>query len=48
MKEGFIAVDESGSFGRFDRHSPYYLVTLVFHDQAHDLTCDIQRLDEAM
>jgi len=48
MKEWFVAVDESGSFGKFDRHSPYYLVTLVFHDQAHDLSGDIQRLDEAM
>ena len=48
MKECYIAVDESGSFGRFDRHSPYYLVTLVFHNQTHDLTGDIQRLDEAM
>ena len=48
MRECYIAVDESGSFGKTDRHSPYYLVTLVFQDQAHDISGNIQRLDETM
>ena len=26
-------VDESGDFGKYEKHSPYYLLTLVFHEQ---------------
>ena len=33
MKELSIFVDESGDFGEFEKHAPYYIVTMVFHDQ---------------
>ena len=33
MKELSIFVDESGDFGPVAKHSPYYAVTMVFHDQ---------------
>ena len=29
-----VFVDESGDFGPFEAHSPYYLVSLVLHDQS--------------
>lgn len=34
MKELSIFVDESGDFGKFEKHAPYYLLTLVFHNQS--------------
>ena len=45
MKELSIFVDESGDFGPFSKHSPYYVITLVFHDQAADISEQIKRLD---
>lgn len=41
MKELSIFVDESGSFGAYEVHSPYYIITLLLHDQSVDLTDDI-------
>jgi len=38
MKELSIFVDESGDFGEYDYHSPYYILSFVFHDQDLDLT----------
>ena len=33
MRELSIFVDESGDFGCYERHAPYYIVTMVLHDQ---------------
>lgn len=41
-----IFVDESGDFGTFCAHSPYYLVTLLFHEQNIDISHNIKLLDE--
>jgi hypothetical protein len=38
-------VDESGDYGGYEVHSPYYIVTLVFHDQAINISEDICRLE---
>ena len=38
-------IDESGDFGPYDFHSPYYYVTMVLHDQDDDITDKIQGLD---
>lgn len=38
MKDLSIFVDESGNFGMNTNHSPYYLVSFVFHDQQHDIS----------
>ena len=40
-----IIIDESGDFGAFQRHSPYYLVGLLLHDQRHDITAAGHLLD---
>ena len=44
MRELSIFIDESGDFGPYERHAPYYLITLVFHDQAVSITQDIEFL----
>ena len=46
MRELSIFVDESGDFGSYEHHSPYYIVTMVFHDQSSDISMDIERLNE--
>ena len=28
-----IFIDESGDFGAYEEHSPYYIVSAVFHNQ---------------
>lgn len=34
-------LDESGDFGQYEQHSPYYLVSLVLHDQTIDISQNI-------
>ena len=48
MKELNIFVDESGDFGAYAQHSPYYIVTLVFHDQTNDISANISTLNNAL
>lgn len=48
MKELSIFVDESGDFGVYSSHSPYYIVTMVFHNQTQNLTQDIKILDKEL
>ena len=40
-----VIINESGDFGAFQKHSPYYLVGLLLHDQRHDITAACQLLD---
>ena len=48
MKELSVFIDESGDFGEFTGDSPYYIVTLVFHDQANDISNLVERLDNQL
>ncbi len=48
MKELSIFVDESGDWGEYDYHSPFYIVSLVIHDQSYDLTDGIRTLNEKL
>ena len=38
MKTLSIFVDESGDFEEYEQHAPYYIVTMVFHDQSKDIS----------
>lgn len=38
MRSLSIFVDESGDFGKTDNKNPYYLLTLVLHDQSKPLS----------
>lgn len=42
LKELSIFIDESGDFGEYDHHSPYYIITMVFHDQQEDIRQAVQ------
>ena len=48
MKELSIFVDESGDFGEYDYHAPYYIISLVIHDQKNDILNDLKFLDREL
>ncbi|MBR2402911.1 MAG: DUF3800 domain-containing protein [Lachnospiraceae bacterium] len=48
MSELSIFIDESGDFGEVKEIPAYYLVTMVFHDQAIDISKEIDKLEESM
>lgn len=48
MKELSIFVDESGDFGEYDPHSPYYIISLVFHDQASNISQPLDLLERKL
>ena len=48
MKELSIFIDESGDFGEYNHHSPYYIITMVFHEQKEDIQAAIIRLNQEL
>lgn len=44
MTELSIFIDESGDFGPYEKHAPFYLIALVFHNQDHDIENRITHL----
>lgn len=48
MKELSIFIDESGDFGEYDYHSPYYIITMVFHDQQEDIQPAVSKLNREL
>ena len=48
MKELSIFVDESGDFGEYEKHAPYYIVTMIFHDQTIDISDNINLLNKSL
>lgn len=48
MRNLSIFVDESGDFGEYQPHSPYYIVTMVIHEQDRDISSNIERLNSAL
>ena len=41
-----IFIDESGDFGAYESHCPYYLVSMVMHDQRIEIKDNLICLDE--
>ena len=48
MKRLSIFVDESGDFGPYAKHSPCYVITMVFHDQNESIREEIERLNREL
>lgn len=48
MKELSIFVDESGDFGTYEPHSPFYIFTLVFHDQCQAIDEPLMHLERGL
>ena len=48
MKELSIFVDESGDFGVYDYHAPFYIISMVLHDQAVNIVDDLKILENEL
>lgn len=48
MKELSIFVDESGDFGEYNYQSPYYIISMVFHNQNINIDQDLNKLEEEL
>ena len=48
MKQLSIFVDESGDFGPYAKHSPCYVITMVFHNQKDSIQEEVNRLDNEL
>ena len=46
MKELSIFIDESGDFVKYDHHSPFYIISMVFHDQSSDISDPLKKLED--
>ena len=48
MKELSIFIDESGDFGEYAPHSPYYIITMIFHKQDESIQSSINKLNQEL
>ncbi len=48
MSELSIFIDESGDFGEYDYHSPYYIISMVYHNQADSIEEPLQALSRQL
>lgn len=46
MKELSIFIDESGDFGEYSPLSPFYIISMVFHNQADDISGALTMLEK--
>ncbi len=45
MRELSIFVDESGDFGNYQNHCPFYIISLVFHEQNNSINLQVDKLN---
>lgn len=48
MRELSIFIDESGDFGPVTKHSPFYILGLVLHDQSDDISGQLDQIHNAL
>ena len=48
MKELSVFVDESGDFGEYNHHAPYYIIAMVFHKQENSIAEDIEKFNKEL
>jgi hypothetical protein len=48
MKELSIFVDESGDLGEYDYHAPYYIISLVLHEQNVSINKELDYLENEL
>lgn len=47
-KELSIFIDESGDFGEYDPRSPFYIISMVTHDQRNNIFSQVKNLDRVL
>lgn len=48
MRELSIFIDESGDFGEYSYHSPYYIIAMVIHEQSYDMNTELNKLENEL
>ena len=48
MKELSVFVDESGDFGEYDYRAPFYIISMVIHEQDSNINSDLEKLENEM
>lgn len=48
MNELSVFVDESGDWGEYDYHAPFYIVSFVLHNQANDISANLVVLENKL
>ncbi|MBO4445981.1 MAG: DUF3800 domain-containing protein [Clostridia bacterium] len=48
MNELSVFIDESGDFGAFSPRSPFYIISMVFHDQSEIIKIEIEKLNREL
>ena len=48
MNELSVFIDESGDFGSYQNYAPYYIVTLILHNQSKSIEESISKLNSAL
>ena len=48
MKDLSIFIDESGDFGEYQIHSPFYIISMIFHNQKFEMTEIIEMLNKKL
>ncbi len=43
-----IFVDESGDFGEYASHSPYYIISMIFHSQSVEIRKELKDLESSL
>lgn len=46
MKDLSIFIDESGDFGEYQEHCPFYIISFVFHNQNSSIIEQVNKLDQ--
>lgn len=47
-KELSIFIDESGDFGDYDYRAPFYIISMVVHEQRNDISEQVKNLDRVL
>lgn len=46
LRELSIFIDESGDFGDYQEHCPFYIISLVFHEQNNSIETQVDKLNQ--
>ena len=48
MRELSIFIDELGDFGPYEKHVPFYILSVVLRDQCYDIASHLVKIHDAL
>ena len=43
-----VFVDEASNFGPYESHNPFYVLTLILHEQSNSIDANVDKLEEML